>query len=60
MPAPTLSASIVTFQTETQLFARALASLAAAIDAARRAGELSEARLVIIDNGPPETRRDVA
>jgi GT2 family glycosyltransferase len=60
MPAPTLSVSIVTFQTETQLFARALASLAVAIDVARRAGELSEARLVVIDNGPPETRRDVA
>ena len=42
------------------LFARALASLAAAIEEARGAGELGEARLVIIDNGPPETRREVS
>jgi GT2 family glycosyltransferase len=59
MPAPTLSASIVTYRTGEGLLSRALASLAAAIEEARRAGELSEARLVIIDNGPPETRKDV-
>ena len=59
MPAPSLSASIVTYRPEPGLFSRALASLAAAIAEARRAGELGEARLVVIDNGPPETRRDV-
>ena len=59
MPAPTLSASIVTFRTQDALFSRALASLAAAIEVARSAGELSEARLIVIDNGPPETRKDV-
>ena len=59
MPAPTLSASIVTYRTEPGLLTRAFASLAAAIEEARRAGELSQARLVVIDNGPPETRKDV-
>jgi len=59
MPAPSLSASIVTYRTEPGLFSRALASLAAAIAEARRAGELGDARLVVIDNGPPETRKDV-
>ena len=59
MLAPSLSASIVTYRPEPGLFSRALASLAAAIAEARRAGELGEARLVVIDNGPPETRRDV-
>jgi len=59
MPAPSLSASIVTYRPEPGLFSRALASLAAAIAEARRAGELGDARLVVIDNGPPETRRDV-
>src|SRR5689334_124715 len=59
MPAPSLSASIVTYRPEPGLFSRALASLAAAIAEARRAGELGDARLVVIDNGPPETRKDV-
>ena len=52
MAAPSLSASIVTFRPEPRLFARALASLAAAVIEARRAGELGEARVMVIDNGP--------
>jgi len=56
MAAPSLSASIVTFQPEPRLFARALASLATAIAEARAAGELSEARVVVIDNGPEHSR----
>lgn len=60
MAAPALSASIVTYRPELALFARALASLAAAIDEARRAGELGESRLVVIDNGPPERHAEIA
>ena len=56
MPAPALSASIVTYRPDARLFERALASLAAAIAEARRAGELGDASLAVIDNGPPETR----
>ena len=52
MAAPSLSASIVTFLPEPRLFARALASLAAAISDARQAGELGKARVMVIDNGP--------
>ena len=60
MPAPALSASIVTYRTEPALFSRALASLAASIGEGRRAGELGEASVVVIDNGPPETHDEVA
>jgi len=59
MPAPSLSASIVTYRPEPRLFERALASLAAAIAEARHAGELGEASLVVIDNGPPDTRDEI-
>src|SRR5690349_13598 len=57
---PALSASIVTYRTEPALFARALASLAAAIGEARRAGELGEARIFVIDNGPADAHGEVA
>ena len=60
MPVPSLSASIVTYRTEPALFARALASLAASIDEARRAGELGETRVVVIDNGPAQAHGEVA
>ena len=60
MPPPALSASIVTFRPEPRLFERALASLARAIGEARQAGELGEARLLVIDNGPPESHAQVA
>ena len=56
MAAPSLSASIVTYRPEARLFARALASLAAAIAEARSAGELGDARLLVIDNGPEDER----
>jgi len=59
MPAPTLSASIVTFRPEPHLFERALASLAAAILRARQAGELGAASLAVIDNGPAESREGI-
>ena len=59
MPAPTLSAAIVTYRPDARLFGRALASLAAAILEARKSGELAEARLVVIDNGPAEAQRAV-
>jgi GT2 family glycosyltransferase len=51
MAAPSLSASIVTYRPEPRLFARALASLAAAIVEAQKAGELGEAHVTVIDNG---------
>ena len=57
---PSLSASIVTYRPEPHHFGRALASLAAAIAEARRAGELGEARLVVIDNGPAERHVQIA
>jgi GT2 family glycosyltransferase len=59
MPAPSLSASIVTYRPEPVLFERALASLAAAIAEARRAGELGSASLAVIDNGPAEAREEI-
>lgn len=59
MPAVSLSVSIVTYRPEPRLFTRALASLAAAIEEAKRAGELSEARVVVIDNSPVECREVV-
>ncbi|MEO5694468.1 MAG: glycosyltransferase family 2 protein [Usitatibacter sp.] len=59
MPAACLSVSIVTFRPEPRLFARALASLVVAIEEARRAGELSQARVAVIDNSPPECGEDV-
>ena len=60
MAAPSLSASIVTYRPEPRLFARALASLAAAIAEARGAGELDDARLLVIDNGPADERAAIS
>jgi GT2 family glycosyltransferase len=60
MAAPSLSASIVTYRPEPRLFARALASLAAAIAEARGAGELGDARLLVIDNGPADERAAIS
>ena len=59
MPAPSLSASIVTYRPDPHLLARALASLAAAIANARRAGYLGTARVFIIDNGPASAHADI-
>jgi len=60
MPAPALTASIVTFRPEPRLFGRALASLATAIVEARRRGALGEARVYVIDNGPESARGALA
>ena len=60
MPPPALSASIVTYLPEPRLFERALASLATAIGEARKAGELGEARVLVIDNGPAASHARVA
>jgi len=60
MPAPVFSASIVVYRPEPRLFARALASLAAAIVEARRLGALSEARVFVVDNGPQGARAAIA
>ena len=60
MPAPALTASIVTFRPEPRLFGRALASLATAIVEARRRGALGEARVYVIDNGPETARGALA
>ena len=59
MAAPALSVAIVTYRPEPRLLARALASLAAAIAEARRAGELGTAQLIVIDNGPAQAQRAV-
>jgi len=56
MAASAFSASIVTYRPEPRLFGRALASLATAIVEARRRGALQDARVVVVDNGPPEAR----
>lgn len=47
-----LSIAVVTYRTDPALLGRALASLARAVDQARAAGLLEEARLFVIDNGP--------
>ena len=52
MAAPALSATIVTFRSDAALLARALASLAVAVEAARAAGELGEMTLFLVDNAP--------
>ena len=56
MSAATLSATVVTYRSDARLLAHALASLAAAIEAARAAGVLGDARLFVVDNGPAELR----
>jgi GT2 family glycosyltransferase len=60
MPAPSLTAAIVTYRPEPRLFARALASLAAAIVEAHRLGALGDARVMVVDNGPEESRTRIA
>lgn len=53
MPA-SLSITIVTYRPDAAILARALAALAAAVDRARAAGRLGEARLFVVDNGPAQ------
>jgi len=50
----TLSVAVVTFRTPAAMLARALDSLAGAADVARAAGSLTQVRLFVIDNSPPE------
>ena len=62
MPAR-LSAAIVTYRPEPRLLRDTLASLANAVARARSAGEISDAALFLVDNGPPESEgvvRDAA
>lgn len=47
-----LSAAVVTFRPDPQLLRATVASLANAVERARSQGELSEARLHLVDNGP--------
>jgi GT2 family glycosyltransferase len=54
-----LSATVVTYRSDAGLLAGTLASLAAAVEAARERGLLREARLFVVDNGPPEARPGV-
>ena len=50
MPAATLTVSIVTFEPDLALLERCLRALAAALDAAREAGLLRAANVVLVDN----------
>lgn len=59
MPAR-LSAAIVTYRTEPRMLSAALASLAAAVHEARRAGELAGFRGFVVDNGPQSHRGEIA
>ncbi len=59
MPAPSFSATVVTFHPDPALLERAVRSLAASVEHARAAGLLSEATLFIADNGPPELLEEV-
>jgi len=54
MPAVQVSATIVTYGADADLFARTLRSLSAAIIHARAAGLLAEAAVYVVDNGPRE------
>jgi len=56
---PAFSAAIVTFHSNPALLRRAVASLAAAVLAARRAGALGAAKLVVVDNGPGDDRGSI-
>jgi GT2 family glycosyltransferase len=56
MPPASLSAAIVTYRSDARLLGRALASLAAAIESARAAGQVGEAQVFIVDNGPEAER----
>jgi hypothetical protein len=59
MAAPSLSVTIVTFRTRTQLLEAALRSLARAVQEAREAGALGGVSLHIVDNGPEDERPNV-
>jgi GT2 family glycosyltransferase len=54
MQAPRFSATVVTFRPDLALLERSLRSLAVAVGAARDAGLVTEARVLIVDNGPAE------
>ncbi len=60
MPAPSLTVSIVTFQPDPRLLARALSSLARSIEEARSRAEVGRAGVVVIDNSPADSRAPVA
>ena len=53
---PSLSAAIVTFRPDQPLLRRAVASLAVAVLAAREAGLVGSAHLVVVDNGRGDDR----
>lgn len=58
-----LSAAVVTFRPDPALLRATVASLANAVERARSQGELSEAQLFLVDNGPAESQgalRDAA
>jgi hypothetical protein len=55
MPAQRFSATIVTFRPDVRLLQRTLGSLAASVRHARDAGLVSEAKVFVVDNGPPES-----
>ena len=55
----TLSVAVVTFRTQAAMLARALESLARAAGVARAAGSLTQVRLFVIDNSPPEAHEPV-
>ena len=56
MPAARLSATIVTYDSDTALLERALRSLAGSVHHAREAGSIAGARLFVVDNGPADHR----
>jgi GT2 family glycosyltransferase len=59
MPAARFTATVVTYLPDTALLERALRSLAVAIADARAAGLVSEARVYVVDNGPPAALQSV-
>ena len=52
MPPVRFSAATVLFRTDAGVLRRALASLAVALDAARAAGRVGEARVLVVVNDP--------
>lgn len=60
MPRRDLSATVVTYRSDPRELATALASLAAAVVAAREAGLLGTMELHVVDNGPAEEHRALA
>src|SRR5262245_1870917 len=59
MPGPVFSATIVTYRPDVRLLERSLASLGTAIEFARAEGQLSEARVFVVDNGPGDDLGDL-